>query len=169
MTDPALTNAKAKRAEIKAEIAKISAEVNRLLDDHRSMSAELDKVENFIAQWHEMAGLQLPAYLERKKRTGAPAHGGTRVRPRNPDKEEVAERCVYYIRRAGRPLMRKELMDLLKQDRVEIKGADPLMVLSTMLWRSKRIISRLPGGGYWPASDILPKEVPRGDQLPDLL
>lgn len=169
MTDAALENAKMRRKEIQAAMVKVTAEVNRLLDDHRAMKADLDRVEAFITQWHEMAGLQVPAYLAQKKRGATPAQGAARVRPRNPDKEEVARRCVHYIRRAGRPLMRKELMEKLKEDRVDIRGADPLMVLSTMLWRSKNIIRRLKSGGYWPAGEGLPDEVPTGDGLPDLL
>jgi hypothetical protein len=169
MADPALDNAKAKRAAIKAEIAAISAEIDRLVDEHRVKRGELEKVETFIAQWHEMAGLQLPAYLAQKERSGPRATAGKAVRPRNPNKEDVARRCVHYIRKAGRPLMRKELMELLNADRVQIKGTDPLMVLSTMLWRCKPIIRRLPGGGYWPTADGTPKEVPTGAELPALL
>ena len=115
MTDAALENAKMRRKEIQAAMVKVTAEVNRLLDDHRAMKADLDRVEAFITQWHEMAGLQVPAYLAQKKRGATPVQGAARVRPRNPDKEEVARRCVHYIRRAGRPLMRKELMEKLKR------------------------------------------------------
>lgn len=40
------------------------------------------------------------------------------------------------------------------------------MVLSTMLWRSKDVIRRLKGGGYWPKDDPLP---PGYDDEEDLL
>jgi hypothetical protein len=166
MADQALQNAQSQRKAISAELEATAKEVDRLLLEHQKLRVKLAEVERFIRQWHEMAGLKPPSDLAPRQ---APAQGGKRVRPRNPDKEEVAKRCVSYIRGAKRPLMRKELMERLKQDRVEIRGTDPLMVLSTMLWRSKKIVMRLPGGGYWPTYDPLPDEVPEPGKLPDLL
>jgi hypothetical protein len=157
MSDAALDNALARRETALANLEKITREINDLLERHTRGREELERIDYFIAQWHEMAGIKLPETLEQKK-SEAPAEGGRRIRPKNPPRELVAATAVEYIRLAGRPLSRAELFERLTLDGVIIRGKDPEMVLSTMLWRSKDIIQRLPGGGYWPAGEQTPLE-----------
>lgn len=152
MSDAALENATARREAIGQQLDVLTAEINHMIERHAVLRGDLSKVDDFIRVWYEMAGAELPKNLERKK-PEAPAEGGKRIRPRNPDRQSVAKLCVIYIRKAGRPLMRKDLYKVLSDDGVEIRGSDPLMVLSTMLWRSKDTIRRLKGGGYWPVAD----------------
>ena len=45
---------------------------------------------------------------------------------------------------------RDKLYDLLKGIGLEVKGADPLVTLSTMLWRMRDKIIHFQGKGYWP-------------------
>ena len=157
MADAALENATARREAIGRQLDELTSEINLLFARHSVIRSDLAKVDDFIRLWHEMAGTSPPQNLEQKK-PDAPAEGGKRIRPRNPDRQEVAERCVYHIRKVGRPLMRKDLYKMLSDEGVEIRGSDPLMVLSTMLWRSKDTIKRLKGGGYWPVGDpVTPK------------
>jgi hypothetical protein len=166
MTDAALDNALARRATALDNLEKITKEINDLLERHTKAREELERIDYFIHQWHEMAGIQLPETLEQKK-SDAPVEGGKRIRPKNPPREIVAATCVEYIRIAGRPLMRAELLERLHADGVIIRGKDPAMVLSTMLWRSKDVIRRLRGGGYWPADDPLPPGV--ANDLEDIM
>jgi hypothetical protein len=69
------------------------------------------------------------------------------VRPfwrRNSKKEEVAEAAHAVILANGSPLSRLELYTMLIERGLTIEGADPETVVSTMLWRSKDKIVRLP-------------------------
>jgi hypothetical protein len=158
MSDPALDNAMARKAALEQRLSSLTREINDLADHWEKVKGELDGVDQFIRTWHEMAGIQLPDELEQKK-AEAPVEGGKRIRPKNPPREDVARRSVNYIREAGRPLMRRELFERLLADGIDIRGKDPEMVLSTMLWRSKDIIQRLPQGGYWPTNEKTPAEV----------
>jgi hypothetical protein len=162
MADAALENAMARREHAIQNLTKLTTDINNMLELHTRARNELEHLENFIRMWHAMAGTPLPAELEQNK-PEAPAEGGKRIRARNPDRRAVAKQCVKYIREAGRPLMRKDLMERLAADGIEIRGTDPLMVLSTMLWRSKDIIRRLPEGGYWPAGEKGPLEEAVGE------
>jgi hypothetical protein len=157
MSDKALENAMARRAAVAGQIDNVVKEVNGLIEHHNKLQAELGQIDHFIRMWHDMAGIRPPAELE-QKRVEPPAEGGKRIRPKNPPREFVAETCVNYIREAERPLSRAELLDRLQKDGIIIRGKDPAMVLSTMLWRSKDIIRRLPEGGYWLVDQPSPLE-----------
>lgn len=68
----------------------------------------------------------------------------------NPKKEVVAQEVHAYLKAHGKPLSRKELFEKLSDNGFIIRGADPEMVLSTMLWRTADEfgIERLKSGGY---------------------
>jgi hypothetical protein len=158
MTDAALENALARRDLAARRLKEIADKVDELMDAMYKVREEMQEIDRFIRMWHEMAGIQPPAELEQSKIEEA-VDRPKRIRPKNPPREAVAEACVNYIREAGRPLMRAELLDQLTADGIVIRGKDPAMVLSTMLWRSKDIIRRLPEGGYWPAGELSQAEV----------
>jgi len=154
MPDAALENAMKRYNEIGVEIAALGA---RMAD----LKAEQERIAKFIEEWHEFAGVggdtglrkwpeiapagPLPeAFVaaalseERKKRTTG-----------NPKKEDVVEASREIIRERGEPVSRADLFRALKERGIELRGADPEMVLSTMLWRMRDQIVRLNGGGYW--------------------
>jgi hypothetical protein len=158
MPDAALDNAMARRSHMVDELNQIANDINGLIERHARVRSNLEEVENFIKMWHDMAGILPPQEIERSVSVEG-ADGSKRIRPKNPPRETVAEACVNYIRGAGRPLMRADLLDQLTKDGIVIRGKDPAMVLSTMLWRSKGIIRRLPEGGYWPAGQPTPTEL----------
>jgi hypothetical protein len=163
MADAALENAMARRRYLHDRTNEIVQEINGLMEAHSKTRDELMEVEAFIRMYHQMAGTKAPDVEEQKV---VEAVGVTkRVRPANPPREDVAKACVKYIREAGRPLGRHELFETLASNGIEIRGKDPEMVLSTMLWRSKNIIRRLPEGGYWPAGERSPLE----NEFDDLL
>lgn len=58
------------------------------------------------------------------------------VSVKNPDKSEVAAQVAAMLMDSDKPLSRREIFDRLTENGVEIKGKDPEMVLSTMLWRA---------------------------------
>ncbi|MBV9930025.1 MAG: hypothetical protein JO013_03670 [Alphaproteobacteria bacterium] len=147
MTDVALQNAVARAAEIERYIAQRTEEIEDLRQSVEDAREHLEKTRNFILTWYEMAGIQPPQSAERVESTATQAP--TR-RPKNPDREFVVDKSLELIREAGKPMPRKELFDALAGRGVIIRGKDPEMVLSTMLWRSQDRIVRLPGHGYWP-------------------
>ncbi len=69
----------------------------------------------------------------------------------NMPKEYIAEQCIKIILSNKKPMNRSELYESLNKSGVIINGSEPEKVLSTMLWRMKDKVVRLPGFGYWPA------------------
>ena len=59
-------------------------------------------------------------------------------------------------------MSRRQLYEALKRLGMEIKGADPIKALGTILWRASDRIEYVEGRGYWPIGDAVPK-------LPDTL
>lgn len=148
MSDIALTNATAREAEIRRDIEQREREIARLTQELQKAQEDLDKTRSFIRTWYEMAGIQPPEsseHVESKGPTSPPR------RPKNPDREFVVDKSLEIIRASGAPMPRKPLFDALAEMGIEIKGKDPEMVLSTMLWRSQDRVVRLPNHGYWPA------------------
>lgn len=68
----------------------------------------------------------------------------------NPKKEVIAQEVRALLKAAGRPLSRKELFKKLTDNGFSIRGTNPEMVLSTMIWRTAGDfgIERLDTGGY---------------------
>jgi hypothetical protein len=155
MADAALENAFARRRYVSERIEKTVEEIDGLIEQLNKQRSELTEIDRFIHMWHEMAGIQAPPEVE-QMRVVETTGTTKRIRPKNPDREVVADACVNFIREAGRPLSRAELFERLRDAGIQIRGKDPEMVLSTMLWRTKDKITRLKGGGYWPASEPLP-------------
>jgi len=153
MSDVALRNAEAKAAEARRILDENNKNIEMLRQQNALLSVELNNLNEFIRMWHDMAGIPAPLHV-------APLEiqldSERRKRPKNPNKTDIARTCVEYIRKAGRPLSRKELFDQLKMDGIIVRGKNEEMVLSTMLWREKEIIQRLRSGGYWPAGEVLP-------------
>lgn len=157
MSDAALENANARRADAIERLTSLSNEINELVNKHNALRNELTDVEQFIRMWHTMVGIQVPPGMEQREPT-KPDKEQRRIRPTNPARELVASNCANYIRDVGRPLGRAELLQKLTADDIVINGKDPAMVLSTMLWRSKDVVIRLPKGGYWLAGKPVPSE-----------
>lgn len=150
MTDKAIENAKALKIQAISEIERLEGEL-RYWRDRMAMS------EHFIDQWNAFA-------------SGDPVNSGDSVssdvnktatspKPnqkakRNSKKEDVADAALQFIRERGRPSPRTELYEALVDRGFTIEGADPEMVLSTMLWRMKDKIVRIPNYGYWPIDEV---------------
>ena len=157
ITDPAFQNAMARRQHARERVLEINAKMNELNEARMRAYSEFEKADEFIDTWYEMAGLPNPKHVERKESKPSPAVTEAREkRPQNPNRRDVTLRAVEYIREEGRPLSRAEIWERLQADGIAIYGKNPEMVLSTMLWRTKDIIRRLRGGGYWPVGDAVP-------------
>ena len=136
--DLALRRARQRVEELKRSIDRLEEDIRTLTARMQTEKAEMRKVTRFINSWHELAG-------------GAPVEGGPR--PRNPDRREVASLAIAEIRKAGRPVPRRELFQSLMGGGLSLAGKDPEMVLGTMLYRDPRIV-RLRGHGYWEAGVV---------------
>lgn len=152
MSDPALKNAEIRRDAL-------AAQINSALQQVDEWKRELRGVEQFIAAWHSFASMLsredgLPTALvsalaPASESAVGDAHSG-KPSARNSRKEEVAEAALGVIREHGAPVSRSDLYNELVARGLRIGGTDPEMVLSTMLWRMKDLIVRIPKFGYWP-------------------
>ncbi|MCJ2137417.1 hypothetical protein MKK69_25810 [Methylobacterium sp. J-026] len=161
MTDRALANAVAKRDFASDEIESLTQRISALRQEVR-------EAEAFISAWHQFAGVT-PVETAFTRSEAAQHRAGshsisadglaqasplrrTRV-PGNPKKEEVARVAREIIEERGEPVLRSVLIQELANRGLSVRGADPEMVLSTMLWRVRDTsgLVRLPTGGYWVA------------------
>lgn len=161
MPDSALDNAMRQRD---AALAKVKALEDSNLAEARD---ELERVDAFIQQWHEFAGTPImdrdPVVVHHPKTISMRG-------VRNSKKEEVAAAARRIIEAEGRPMSRTELYERLIGGGLTINGADPEMVLSTMLWRMRDQVVRLAKGGYWLAGKPYKAEFYSADpQRDDLL
>ena len=128
--------AKARRAELMTEVARIDDLLNR----HKSLAAEIAAALN--------GGIESQIKPSARKRT-APQDTGNRKRgPNGARPEEIAAAANAALREAGRPLTRFELIPLVEAQGCIIGGTDKARNLGTILWRSKQFEST--GDGYWP-------------------
>lgn len=153
MTDRALKNARERYNELASAIAIYSRQI-------AEWKAEQERIAKFIEAWHEFADMAVSANIDV---SSPPPHDGApppqseedygivkRKRATgNPKKEDVAEAAREIIAERGEPVTRSDLFKALAERGITLQGADPEMVLSTMLWRMKDKVVRLKSGGYW--------------------
>jgi hypothetical protein len=154
VTDKALKNAERKRDSL-------AAEINSLAQRMEEIKRDLDKIDAWIEQWHELTGTLAAAETPDSASFYGSVSGGAEQKKRraagNPKKEDVAEAARRVIQERGEPVSRADLFKALAERGVEIvSGSDPEMVLSTMLWRMQDQIVRLKSGGYWLAERPYP-------------
>mgnify|MGYP000970380177 CR=1 FL=1 len=142
MPDVAIENAVAVRDEMAEKIATAEVQI-------KEWRAKKDRADRFIADWEEFSGKKAPAPAVDTSSEPAPraAPGG---KPKNPKKEEVAALAREILLQDGRPMSRDDLFERLTARGVIIHGANPAVVLQTMLWRMRDEITHLKGFGYWP-------------------
>jgi hypothetical protein len=158
MLDEALANAFAELHSLQDRRVEIDAKIATLNDDKAKLGDRIMRAAEFIVAWHEFAGAPVPtveAVLSAYRTPGTILDTPVALKVTgNPKKEAVAAATSELIRERNRPIVRHELYDLLKERGIEVRGADPLVTLSTMLWRagpSKGLI-HLKGHGYWDAT-----------------
>ena len=149
MSDAALKNAKIHKEQLLNE--KIQTE-QRL----EEIGLSLARVEVFISNWHAFSEGNVESSdsfeLDSKNKNETYSRRSKHIRD-NPSKEEVARTARYLIGVRGEPISRPELLILLEQEGLRIHGADPLKVLSTMLWRMKDKVVNFSRVGYWLADE----------------
>ena len=149
MSDQAIMNALAKRADLEAKIAKADETIKR----SRSQIVEINR---FIKQWEKFSGRIADAVSasnspeRREDLKPEDLSPKAEAQRQNPKKEDVAEAVIHILKGKGRAVSRDDLFDMLKKAGVNLHGKNPQMVLSTMLWRTRDAydIVRLKSGGY---------------------
>ncbi|WP_165420586.1 hypothetical protein [Rhizobium ruizarguesonis] len=63
----------------------------------------------------------------------------------------VRREAYLVLKRVQRPLNRTELLKELRKAGVEVKGTDPLALITKIMWNASEFIST--GNGYWLAED----------------
>lgn len=161
MSDEALQNAFAELQTAQDDLGRLDDQITRLQENKAKISERLQRARQFIVAWHEFAGKSVPTFDGRAKVVTATgqAHGAARLigvgrAALNPKKEIVAASALDFIRARGIPIPRHELHELLKARGLDVRGTDPLVTLSTMLWRVGRRVGllHLKGFGYWDAT-----------------
>ena len=169
MADLALTKAESLQKQLLERKKALMAEMIGIDD-------QLSRVARFIKDWHDFAGDSVaPLYHEsvithtsdKNKEASTHSEQGRvvqRSRPRNPPREEVAGAVREIIQERGEPVTRVDLFNELARRGLVIRGKDPEMVLSTMLWREKDRVVRVKGGGYW----LVERDWPAGGYVANL-
>jgi hypothetical protein len=159
MSDKAYDNATSRRDDL-------AKEINNTQQRLEALRSELRAVDTFLDQWRKFAGITFALAANDATDTASfvianSAPYAPRAR-KNSKKEEVAKAAYEIISVQGRPLSRGELFKKLIEQGLIIEGSDPEMVLSTMLWRMRNVVVRLPGTGYWTAN----RPSPDGKYIP---
>lgn len=157
MPDDAILNALSKRADLEARISKAEEVVRR-------SKVQIAEITRFIKQWEKFSGRSADDMQTAKiLQTGPDLISGDASgdSSKNPKKEQVASEVIHILEKSGKPLSRTDLFKQLQERGVTINGANPEMVLSTMLWRTRDAfdIIRLKSGGY-----ALSKMLQAGDE-----
>jgi hypothetical protein len=141
VTDKALENAERKRDSL-------AEEINSLAQRMEELKRDITVLDDWISQWHEFASKDGAAAVAPGRPEPAPPAARSARTKGNPSKEEVAAKVKELILERGLPIARNDLFQALESRGIIIRGADPKVVLGTMLWRTEDII-RLRGHGYW--------------------
>jgi hypothetical protein len=141
VTDKALENAELERDSL-------AAEINSLAQRMEELKRDIAMLDDWISRWHEFAGKDTAAASAPESHKHAPPRARSARTKGNPSKEEVAAKVKELILERAAPIPRNDLFESLESRGIIIRGADPKVVLGTMLWRTEGII-RLRGYGYW--------------------
>jgi len=154
MSDEAPSNAFAELHSLQDEHKEIGAQITALAEQRDNVGDRINEAAEFTIAWRTCAGKLVPTlnsvltvYRTPDAIMNSPApHKVTG----NPKKEAAATADIAA--ELGRLVPRPELHQLLKERGLDVGWTDPLVTLSTMLWRTKDSIVHLPGRGYWPAN-----------------
>ena len=152
--DPILQRAYERMEELEQEIIKLKD----FIGTYRSLANAL-KLESANTKGTNVdrstGGISLVDRLRAEEAGGAEEPDEAppkRVRVRdNPKPSDVVAATVEILRRNAIPMSRRDIWHVLKGRGLEVRGADPVKALGTMLWRSgKDQLVQLEGRGYWP-------------------
>ncbi|MET3722334.1 hypothetical protein [Sphingomonas trueperi] len=154
MDDVPALNPTLLRDQLMERLRAIDAQIENLHRERDALRSDLAVTDQFLAVWRRTNNVQGPP--ERADTTILPICRDVPIpprKPRNPPRDYVVTEALKIIQERGKPVPRGELYEALRERGVEVFGKDPVMVLSTMLWRSVDRIVRLKDHGYWPKDE----------------
>ena len=139
----------AKKGELRHRRASLVARMESLQASLEEVKANIREIDEVLLILEE-ATVSLSASFSLGGELLASPSEPKRRATGNPKKEVIAQEVHAYLKTHGKPLSRRELFDKLADNGFIIHGANPEMVLSTMLWRTADDygIERLHSGGY---------------------
>lgn len=156
--DRAIVNAIARRDELGARLRDLSTEMQEIQRE----IASADKFINDYRKYADLSPAEEADLFGDLPDVPPPSHSGS-----NPRKEDLAPFIRDLIEQRNKPLTRNTIFSALESENIHLKGKDPKMILSTMLWRMQDQFVRLQGHGYWltdrpyePAAYVPPAERP---------
>lgn len=153
-------------AQAELQKQEIRERLQRLKDDLRVTQEAITRAETALSFLEgytaALAKIKAPDTAAGEDKGGTDAPDSPRRRVRNPSREEVVDASLAAINEAGVPMSRQQLFQAVTERGIDIQGKNPLMVFSTMLWRTQERIVRLRPYGYWPAD----KPYPPADYFP---
>lgn len=148
--------------------------LRRAFESIEELAKEMEKLQIFVDQYRKLknglavesanvAGTNVApptaphnpvdnsAEGERREAEAADAAPARRTRvTNNPKPAFVVAEAVKLIREMGRPMTRRQIHAALKDRGIEVRGADPVKALGTMLWRSgSDHLVQIENYGYW--------------------
>ncbi|MBU1175542.1 MAG: hypothetical protein KKH72_09085 [Alphaproteobacteria bacterium] len=141
MANQARENAEKARDRIVARLHELEAESETLRTQLESVNAFLETLKGYESLNPDE---ELPSVPIQPKHS-------PRKRPNNPPREQVADAALEALAKSRTPMSRRDLFEAVRKAGFDIKGKDPEVVFSTMLWRERHRIVRLDKLGYWPA------------------
>lgn len=154
MDDVSALNPAQLRDQIVERLRAIEAQMESLHRERDVLRSDLTVTDQFLAVWRRTNNVQGPP--QRTETAIFPIRSDMPVpprKPKNPPRDFVVTKALEIIQERGEPVPRSELYAALRARGVEVFGKDPVMVLSTMLWRSDDRIVRLKDHGYWPKDE----------------
>ena len=139
-------------AELLRRLGKVRRKRKELEKEEQRIGDDLILARKYLKVWRRNENIEGP--LEPLPSSAVPQSRPrpTRERrPTNPAMSIVIDAVCAILAEAGRPLGTAELYDRLLARDIEIRGRNPDVVLTTMLWRSRDRLRRLDKLGYWPA------------------
>ncbi|MFA6607324.1 MAG: hypothetical protein WCS75_10025 [Sphingomonas sp.] len=128
----------------------VEQRISELHHERETLKSDLQVTEQFITVWRRTNNVQGPPGRTEATIYQVSSEVPPPVRkPKNPPREAVLDVVLKIISARGTPVSRSDLYDALQSHGIRLYGKDPVMVLSTMLWRSQDRIVRLGSKGYW--------------------
>lgn len=148
--DASPTNPAQLRTALLERLKDVEERLADLHQERETLRNDLAITEQFLNVWRRATNVQGP--IDRLQASLYPIVDNVPMpprKPKNPPREKVVDAALEIISERGVPVSRSDLYEALQERGIRVYGKDPLMVFSTMLWRSQDRIVRLGNNGYW--------------------
>lgn len=159
MSDEVIMTVFARLEAEQTRMMMIDKQIVELRDAYARAESEVKRLVAFVETYSELMGAPVAPQLMQMKHL---EYNSERVK--NPPRAVVVSNAISILKKNKKPMPRRLLMDALRRRGIVIKGKDPEMVLSTMLWRDQDRVVRIKSHGYW----LKGVEYPPADYWPEI-